>query len=427
MTSGAEVRLIPRVEDLSSGEIYPYLVWLPEGLTKGVRRSDFLLTGALLAVSLVQVLWIRPVPSLWIPGSSWFGPVVAVVSVLPLAWRRIRPATAAVVGSAVWWIPTDGFLVLGYVCAVLLFFSLGRWSTSLRNQCLACLWAITSGTFGLLAIEQAKSSIVHLLLEADVRRQVAELSVPGAETLLAILGLWLVVLVPYAVGHLMAAQDREAEQRIAAEREAARRDAVEEERTRIVRELHDVVGHEVTLMSIQSEAAAQALALAPDRAAGPIAAVRETAHRASRELRAILDLLGDGELAVVPDGRGLAELADRAARLGIANSLVVTGEPWVDAPQHWLAVNRIVQECLTNAGKHAPGEEVDVTLKWSEEGVLVRVTNPSSRTEPGIGSGHGVPGMAERARLLGGTLDAAHVDGRFEVTAWLPAFRKAQR
>ncbi|MEU5945962.1 histidine kinase [Micromonospora sp. NPDC047465] len=396
------------------------------GLTKGVRRSDALLTGALLTVSLVQVLWIQPIGSLWLTNSTWIGPAFAVVSVVPLAWRRARPVAAAVVGSSLWWMPTDAFLFLGYVCAVLLFFSLGRWATSLRRGCLACAWAITTGTFGWLAIEHAENRLIHLVLDIDVQQRAAELRIPGAETLLGILGFWLIVLVPYAVGRFMVTKDREAEQRIAAEREAARREAVEEERARIVRELHDVVGHEVTLMSIQSEAAAQALALAPERAAGPIAAVRETAHKASRELRAILDLLGDEELAVAPDGRGLAELTDRAARLGIANSLLVTGEPWVDAPRHWLAVNRIVQECLTNAGKHAPGEKVDITLEWRDEGVRVRVGNLSV-AEPRVGLGHGIPGMTERARVLGGTLDAAHVDGRFEVTAWLPAAGKEQR
>lgn len=397
-----------------------------EWLTEGPRRSDVLLAGIFLTVSLVQVLWIQPIRSLWFPDSDWVGPVFAVISVLPLAWRRTHPVAAAVVGSSLWWIPTDAFLFLGYICTVLLFFSLGRWSASLRRGCLACGWAIVSGTFGFLAIEHVENRLIHLLLDVEVQHQVAQLRIPGAEVLLGILGFWLLVLGPYAVGRFLATKDREAEQRIAVEREAARRNAVEEERARIVRELHDVVGHEVTLMSIQSEAAAQALELAPDRAAGPIASVRETAHRASRELRAILDLLGNGELAVVPDGRGLAELADRAARLGIANRLLVTGEPWADAPRHWLAVNRIVQECLTNAGKHAPGGKVEVSLEWSDVGVLVRVTNPSSDKDR-IGCGHGVPGMAERARLLGGTLEAGHVDGRFEVTAWLPASQRAQR
>lgn len=396
------------------------MVSIRQGSTRGVRRADVVLTGVLLTVSLVQVLWIQPVRSLWLPNSSWFGPVFAVVSVLPLAWRRTRPVAAAVVGSSLWWIPTDAFLFVGYVCAVLLFFSVGRWAKSVRSGWLACVWALSTGTFGFLAIDHVEYGLIDLLLDLDIQQQVAQLRVPGAQALLGLLGFWLLVLGSYAAGRFMTAQDHETKQRITAEREAARLDAVEEERARIVRELHDVVGHEVTLLSIQSEAAAQALELAPDRAAQPIAAVRETAHRASRELRAILDLLGDDELAVVPDGRGLAELSERAARLGIANSLRVRGKPWDDAPRHWLAVNRIVQECLTNAGKHAPGEDVDVTVEWSDAGVRVCVTNPSLLTHSS-GSGHGVPGMAERARLLGGTFDAARVDGRFEVTAWLPA------
>ena len=379
-----------------------------------------------MAVSLVQVLWIQPVRSLWFPEGAWFGPVLAVVSVLPLAWRRTHPVAAAVTGSALWWIPTDAFLFLGYVCTVLLFFSLGRWATDLRSGLLACGWALASGTSGFLAVEHANSRLVHLILDVDVQQQVAELTVPGAEAMLGMLGFWLLVLGSYGVGRVLAVQDRRAEARIAVERETARREAVHEERGRIVRELHDVVGHEVTLMSIQSEAAAQALQLAPDRAAGPITAVRETAHRAGRELRAILDLLGEGELAVAPDGRGLAELVDRAARLGIANRLVVTGDPWADAPRHWLAVNRIVRECLTNAGKHAPGEVVDVRVDWSDAGVLVAVGNACPATDRST-SGRGVPGMAERARLLGGTFETRHGDGRFEVIAWLPASGRTQR
>lgn len=396
------------------------------GLPEGVRRTDVLVAASLLAISLAQVLWIQPVHVLWFPTVSWFGPVLAVVSVVPLAWRRARPVSAAVVGSSLWWVPTDAFLFLGYVCAVMLFFSVGRWSGDVRRGSHACAWGLLSGTAGIVTIEHAEDRLVPLLLDVDVRDRVAELMVPGLDALLGVLGFWLLVLGPYAIGRVLLMQDHKAERRIVAAREAARRSAIEDERARIVRELHDVVGHEVTLMSIQSEAAAQALVHAPDRASGPIAAVRETAHRASRELRAMLDLLGDGELPVAPDGRGLAELVDRSDRLGIPNELIVTGTPWADAPRHWLAVNRIVQESLTNAGKHAQGEKVDVVLAWSAEGVLVRVTNPSRGGDP-VGSGHGVPGMAERARLLGGTLKASHVDGRFEVTAWLPALEETRR
>jgi signal transduction histidine kinase len=394
-------------------------------VTRGVRRSDVVLTGAFLGISIVQ-LSVDPIESLWVGGSAWFGVVLAVVSLLPLAWRRVHPVAAAVVGSSLWWVPTNGFLVVGYVCAVLLFFAVGRWVQSRKHALAACAWAIATGTAGFVATEYATDRLIYLVLDVELGDQVAEAPVPGTEALIGIAGFWAVVLFPYAVGRLLARQQRDAEEQIRTERESARRLAAEEERARIVRELHDVVGHEVTLMSIQSEAAAQALEHAPDRAAGPIIAVRETAHRAHRELRAILDLLGEGELAVAADERGLVELTDRAARLGIANTLTMSGTPWTDAPRHWLAVNRIVQECLTNAGKHAHMELVEATVDWSDDGVRVAVANRSP-AEPRPGTGRGVPGMAERARLLGGTLETAYANGRFEVTAWLPGPGDASR
>ena len=355
-------------------------------LTAGVRRVDVVVAGAFLLVSLVQVLWVQPL------GSLTVGLVYTFGSVLPLAWRHARPAQAAFVASSVWWIPTEAYLFLGYVIAIMLFFSLGRWRGDWRIGALACAWAVLTGTVGTLLGEEPP--------------------IPS------LLGTWLVILAPYAIGRVMTAQEEENDAHLQAERDAIRRKAVEEERARIVRELHDVVGHEVTLMAIQSEAAAQAITVAPDRAEAPIEAVRETAHRANRQLRAILDLLGEGEHAVAPDSRGLAELTDRAARLGIPNTLSVTGAPWDDAPQHWLAVNRIVQECLTNAGKHAAGATVTVGVDWSAGGVRVRVSNPSA--SPAGRSGLGLPGMVERARTLGGTLESRYDDGCFTVDAWLP-------
>lgn len=350
--------------------------------------------AAVLVVSLVQVLWVEPL------GGTAFSLVYTLVSVVPLAWRRARPEVAAVVGTSVWVLPTQAYLYLGYVVAIVLFFSLGRWAGGVRTSGPVCAWAVGAGTVG------------TLLGPED--------PVPG------LFGAWLVVLAPYLVGRLMHVQEREGEERLRAVREEVRGRAVAEERARIVRELHDVVGHEVTLIAIQSEAAVQALALAPERAAEPIAAVRDTAHRAGRELRSILDVLGADEHAVVPDGRGLSELVDRAARLGIPAVLTVSGEPWSDAPRHWLAVNRIVQECLTNAGRHAPGSAVEVGLRWSPHDVVLTVTNDAT-AESVPGAGLGVPGMAERARSLGGTLDVAQEGGRFTVRARLPAAAEALR
>jgi signal transduction histidine kinase len=356
-------------------------------LTAGVRRTDVVIAGAFLLVSLVQVLWIQPL------GSLVVSLVYTCGMVLPLAWRHARPAVAAFVVSSTWWIPTEAYLFLGFVIAIMLFFSVGRWRGDWRIGALVCAWAVVSGTVATLRGDEPL--------------------VPG------IFVIWLVILAPYGIGRVMTAQELENDAHLRAERDAIRQKAVEEERARIVRELHDVVGHEVTLMAIQSEAAAQALTRAPERAEAPIHAVRETAHRANRQLRAILDLLGEGEHAVAPDSRGLAELTDRAARLGIPNTLTVTGKAWDEAPQHWLAVNRIVQECLTNAGKHAAGANVDVRVDWAADGVHVHAANPAPPADRR--SGLGIPGMVERARTLGGTLESRHEDGRFTVEAWLPA------
>lgn len=416
---GAGLRVNPWAEPATRSRAYSPSMGLVAAATGGVRRQDVVVAGVVLVISLVQVA-LSPIHVLGAAGSSWFGILLAVVSVLPLAWRRVHPAGAAVVGSCLWWVPTDGFLVAGYVCAVLLFFSVGRRVETWSRGLLACAWGLGTGTVGFLAIEHAADRLLYLVLDLDIRQQLATVPVPGVEATVGMLGFWAVVLLPFAVGRLLAAQQRDAENRILLERESTRRQAVEDERARIVRELHDVVGHEVTLMSIQSEAAASALEYAPSRAAEPIAAVRETAHRANRELRSILDLLGQGEPTVSADGRGLLELTERACRMGIVNRLRTTGEPWSDAPQHWLAVNRIVQEGLTNAGKHAPGAPVDVALDWSGKGVRVTLTNaapePQDRDE-----GLGLAGMAERARLLNGTFSTTHAAGTFLVSAWLPA------
>lgn len=356
-------------------------------LTGGVRPRDVVLTAAVLAASLTQVLWVQPIAD----------PVRTVVYtamlVVPLAWRRTRPELAMFVGGSSSFIPlSEGYLFLGYVVAILLSFSIGRWTSSWLVSALVVGWSVVAGTVG-------------TMLGPDASVQ-------------AVFGTLLVLVTPYLFGRLMAAQVQEAADQLASEREATRLQAVVDERARIVRELHDVVGHEVTLMSIQSEAAVQALLIAPERAAEPVAAVRETAHRANRELRAILDLLGQGELPVAPDARGLAELCDRAARLGIPNAIRTTGEPWAETPRHWLAVNRIVQESLTNAGKHAPGEKVDIDLRWEPAEVRLRISNPTDG--PVEGNGLGLPGMAERARSLGGTFTAGAEGAGFVVAAVLP-------
>lgn len=324
----------------------------------------------------------------------------ALLSVLPLAWRRVRPALAAFVGATPWWLPTEGFLYLGYVVAVLLFFSLGAGARDLRRALPVCAWGLAAGTTGTLL---------------------------GPEDDVAVLGTWLTIIGPFVMGRLVRHERARSEQlkqlaeRLEQERGHAERSAVAEERARLARELHDVVGHEVTLIAIQSEAAAAALRVDSTRAASPIEAIRQTAHRASAEMRSILGILDatGSEPAPATDMTGVEELARRARALGIDNHLDVDGSPWVEAPSVFLALNRVVQEALTNAGRHAPGSVVSIAIRWHSDEVSVRAANRMSR--PVGAAGYGTRGMAERARLLGGAFTAGEqADGTYVVTMSLP-------
>jgi signal transduction histidine kinase len=204
--------------------------------------------------------------------------------------------------------------------------------------------------------------------------------------------------------------------RLEEERRRAEESAVESERARIAQELHDVVGHEVTLIAVQAEAASAALRLAPERAAEPVEAIRVTAHRTLSEIRDVLDVLSSGGEAAAEEE--LEELARRAGVAGIANTLTVLGTPSEHA-QTRLAVNRIVRECLTNAGRHAPSEPVALEVDWQDRQVVVTSGNAAaSRGLPR--PGRGLTGMRHRAELLGGTFDATARDGRFDVRVVLP-------
>jgi signal transduction histidine kinase len=176
----------------------------------------------------------------------------------------------------------------------------------------------------------------------------------------------------------------------------------------------------MTLIAIQAEAAALALRASPERAAEPIEAIRATAHRTLDEMRAVLDVLapsGDGQH---PVSEGLDVLVERARAAGIDNSLAVKGNPHPDHAPVSLAVSRIVRECLTNAGRHAPGQPVSLMVEWGPEEVLVRATNPGGNGHAPV-PGRGLTGIRHRAELLGGRFETVTDQGLFDVRVHIPA------
>ncbi|QKG25661.1 sensor histidine kinase [Actinomadura verrucosospora] len=203
--------------------------------------------------------------------------------------------------------------------------------------------------------------------------------------------------------------------------------ALAEERSRIARELHDIIAHCVSVMVVQAGAAEDLLDRDPAKARAPLLSVQETGRQAVGELHRMLGLLrGEGArptLAPQPGTADLAELTGHMSAIGLPVELTVEGPERPLPPGVDLAVYRIVQEALTNALKHAAPATAHVVLRYDERSVQVSVHDTGrADARPGTDRlGHGLLGMRERVGLYGGTLATGRTgDGGFAVTASLP-------
>jgi signal transduction histidine kinase len=222
-----------------------------------------------------------------------------------------------------------------------------------------------------------------------------------------------------------------AAEKMRAEHEQARR-AVLEERARIARDLHDIVAHHLSLMAIQAGSAPYRLAGLPGHAEEEFASLSRAARAALADMRRLLGVLRSGQPAErMPQPRlaDLPELAAAARRAGVAVDLSMPGDCDRIPPGVGICAYRIVQEALSNAGRHAPGTAVTITVSQEYGHLSLRVANgppPAQLPVPGNQSGHGLAGMRERVALLGGILAAGSAaDGGFAVSATLPLHEPA--
>ena len=229
------------------------------------------------------------------------------------------------------------------------------------------------------------------------------------------------------IGSRLRAQRALAVQTERAEDERARR-AVLEERTRIARELHDVVAHHMSLIAVRAETAPYRLSGLPESAQAEFGSLSEVAREALAEMRRLLGVLRQdqpADLAPQPSLADVPSLVGAARQAGLAVELSVP--PALDHVPSGVGVcaYRIVQESLSNASQHAPGAAVTVSVGRDSGAVLLRVANgpgwPGGSSENHHGPGHGLTGMRERVALLGGSLSAEpSPDGGFVVSAVLP-------
>ncbi|MES9555651.1 MULTISPECIES: histidine kinase [unclassified Streptomyces] len=214
----------------------------------------------------------------------------------------------------------------------------------------------------------------------------------------------------------------EREQRLVAEQARSR------ERARIAQDMHDVLGHDLSLIALS----AGALKLAPGLDEAHRAAAGEIRARAAASVERLGEVIGllreeaaeADDAPPRPPGTGIPRLVEEAAAAGLAVGLRVEGDADALPPSAARAAHRVVQESLTNAAKHAPGARVEVRVTHTAGETAVRVANgpapAPARAEDVPGTGRGLIGLDERVRLTGGTFAYGPYEDGFAVTARIP-------
>lgn len=366
-------------------------------------------TDAVLA-TVVTVGGVVEVATGQVGGPYWATVPSALLFGVPLLWRRQFPWTALlVVFGTIFGLYLSGANQYNYLASV------------------ASALLVMTGFAGAVELGQA---VAGLVLAA------AALTTAALQGVAAII--WGVGLLvgAWATGRLLRARRLLIEElartteELRHSREAHAQAAVAAERTRIARELHDVIAHSVGVMVVQAGAAERMIPLDPDRAVSATESVQESGRQALADLRNLLGLLRSaeehhdaGELEPQPGLDDVPALLARLQDAGLSVRLDRTGTPRPLPPGVDLAAFRIVQEALTNVLKHAPDPAASVRVRYAEDGVDIEVVNRGgSRRRRAGGGGHGLVGMRERTAVYGGTFEAgARDDGNFAVSVHLPA------
>ncbi|WP_328871283.1 sensor histidine kinase [Streptomyces sp. NBC_00287] len=369
-------------------------------------RNDALLAVAAALVAVCMALFTddgrRP------DGLGW---VLLVGAHVPLVWRRRRPL----------------LVIAAVVALVVPYHALDNNHTAPVPASFIALYTVTVTQRPLrtLLVSGAGLGIsLTVMLTAGENKQAAEL--------LRIYG-WVVAVIFVGIAtryyrqYVAAIVERAERAERTREEEARRR--VAEERLRIARDLHDLLAHSITLIGVQTSVAAHVLAADPERldretVAKALDDIAETCRSARGELRTTLEVLREPGPAdargPLPGLDGLPDLVEAARLAGakVEQTVRIRQAP----PAVGAAAYRIVQEALTNAVRHAgPEPAVRVDLHERDGALHLAVTDDGTGPTPGKPPGFGLVGMRERARSVGGTLDAGPCDrGGFQVTAVLP-------
>ncbi len=391
------------------GEPHPYR----GPFTRWPRAADSALAFAVLATSLIAVAVSAlddgeefTVASIGDRPATGF--ILLGFAAAALLWRRRRPIAVTIVVLVL----MTGWAVAGYgdgqdLALIVAIYSVGRYTTNHRHS-LAILAAV-------MAV-----SLIDTIIDTNQRIDIAP------AIFLAGLPWYLGRRIRNRGDYLALLQERA--ERLEAEQHARARQAVADERSRIARELHDVVAHRVSMMTVQAGAAKTIARDDLDAAIDAMGDVEQAGRQALGELRHLLGVLrpdtaDPDDLGPQPGLADIATLTDQLTHTGA--DVTVTG---ADLPEDLpaavdLSAYRIVQESLTNIIKHAgPNPTVHLTIGLDDLCLVIDIANTTDAAPPGLPpSGYGIAGMGERAHLLGGTLTATpEPPNRYRVQARLP-------
>jgi signal transduction histidine kinase len=218
---------------------------------------------------------------------------------------------------------------------------------------------------------------------------------------------------------------KERADRLEREREEEARLAVAEERARIARELHDIVGHSVSVMTVQAAGVRSLLKPEQEREREALLIIEQTGREALAEMRRMVDVLRRPEeapaLAPQPSLGHVDKLVSQAREAGLPVELRIEGDPVQLSAGVDLTAYRLVQEGLTNAIKHARAGHAEVVVRYSNRNVELTVSDDGSGDGDGEKGGNGLVGMRERVSVYGGELDAGpRPEGGYRLHATLP-------
>ena len=375
--------------------------------------ADALLACLLLAIAL-PYLWVTPsFVRVEYRQADLLGVAVTVIATVPMAWRRRSPlpslvlAGTAAVGLEVAGYGSGGPAALGVL--------IGLYTVAAHCDRRQSVIAAGYVAIGLAVIVGTSPYDVNL---GDVLTNVVIFATAW------VLGDNVRTRRAYVAG----LEDRSS--RLEREREEQARQAVADERARIARELHDVVAHNVSVVTVQAGAARRILRSDPERAAEALAAIELTGRQALAEMRRLLGVLRPEDaaseaLAPQPSVADVGVLVEQVRDAGLAVDLEVEG-PRRDLPSGVdLSAYRIVQEALTNTLKHAGPARARVVVRYGTSALELEVSDDGRGMAEALagvkGAGHGLVGMRERVALYGGQLSAGPLrGGGYLVRASLP-------